>query len=45
MYDEDEHKTIENLISVVEGQMEGLRLGFFIENDNETLFVSPVDMG
>jgi len=41
MYDEDHHKTIAQLIALIDTQAECLRLGFLAEDDNATLHLSP----
>jgi len=45
MYDPDHHRTIAQLIDHVGNKEECLRLGFLVNDDNETLRLSPVGMG
>lgn len=45
MYDPDHHRTIAQLIDRVGSKQECLRLGFWVNDDNETLRLSPVGMG
>lgn len=44
MRDPDEHKTIEKLIEML-GRDECLRLGFLVNNDNQTLHLTAVGTG
>ena len=45
MHDPDHHKTIANLIHLVGGKDECLRLGFLGQDDNQTLILSPLGLG
>lgn len=45
MYDKDDHKTVEALIEKIGSKERCLHLNFLAENDNKTLFLTPIGMG
>ena len=45
MYDQDDHKTIAQLIALIGSKEKCLSLGFLVMDDNATMYLSPAGMG
>lgn len=45
MYDKDDHKTISSLIEKIGSKERCLQLDFLLEDDNQTLFLTPIGLG
>ena len=45
MYDKDDHKTVAALIEKIGSKERCLQLDFLAENDNKTLFLTPIGLG
>lgn len=45
MYDEDHHKTIAQLITLIGTKEKCLSFGFLVKDDNATMYLSPAGLG